>query len=483
MQRIIVVGGGISGLAAAHRAVEIAGKKKLPVEILLLEAGQRLGGVIATQEVKEFLCEGGPDGFITEKPWALELCERLNLNTQLIGAGAAHRTVYVVHRGILQPLPEGFFLLAPTRWLPVLRSPIFSWRAKLRLVCEVVMPRRRDTEDESLGSFVRRRLGKEVLDRVAQPLVGGIYGADPEHLSLAATLPRFLELERENRSIILAMWREQRRRTAGGKPGSGARYGLFVTFREGMGTIINALAARLPENSVVLGKKVVAVNRDPTGKAWVVRTQDNRDILAAGVVLATPAYTSAELVAGVAPRISEKLRTIPYTSAVTVNLGYQREQIPHPLDAFGFVVPAIESRSIIACTFSSVKYRGRAPNGHVLLRAFVGGAVQPFAVERNDNEIESAVQGELGDLLRIKSPPLFSRIQRHPRSLPTYRVGHLDLIHSLESCLRDLPGLAFAGSAYHGVGIPDCVHSGEEATQRLFEQLSVGSAGSMFRVI
>ncbi|MGH7846413.1 MAG: protoporphyrinogen oxidase, partial [Candidatus Binatia bacterium] len=479
-RRLVVVGGGITGLAAAHRALELAHERKIDLQVLILEASQRLGGVISTRKIEGFLVEDGPDGFITEKPWALELCARLGLSARLIPTGTSHRSVYVVRGGVLQPLPEGFFLMTPTRLAPVLRTPIFSWRGKARLALEPLIPRRREDSDESLASFVRRRLGQEVLDRVAQPLVGGIYGADPEALSLAATLPRFLERERQSGSIIRAMRRERRRRGTP-KAASGARYSLFVSFREGMQEIVDALVSRLPQSAIGLGKKIVRLNFNGSERNWAL-TQENEAIHADGVIVATPAYSAAQLLAQAAPELSMRLKDIRYASTATVNLAYRREEVPHPLDAFGFVVPAIEKRSIMACTFSSVKYPGRAPHGFVLLRAFVGGALQAAELERDDAGIESEVRRELADLLAINAAPLFCQVSRYPRSMPQYRVGHLDLIRNIDGDLDHFPRLALAGGAYGGVGIPDCVRSGEKAAEKIVNELqnACGSLSSEF---
>jgi oxygen-dependent protoporphyrinogen oxidase len=470
-RRVVVVGGGITGLAAAHRALELARERSIGLEVLLLEAVPRLGGVISTQKIDGFLVEGGPDGFVTEKPWALELCARLNLSARLISTGTSHRSVYVVRGGVLRPLPEGFFLMAPTRLGPVLRTPIFSWHGKARMALEPLVPRRRENSDESLASFVRRRLGQEVLERIAQPLVGGIYGADPEELSLAATLPRFLEREQQSGSILRAMWQEQRRRPLAAKPESGARYSMFVSFKEGMQEIVDALVSRLPQDAVRLGRKIARVDFIGPERSWAALTQKNEAIRADGVILTTPAYSAAELLAQAAPQLTTKLNRIPYTSTATVNLAYRREDISHPLDAFGFVVPAIEKRSIMACTFSSVKYPGRAPEGFVLLRAFVGGALQAAELERDDAGMEAAVRRELSALLAISAAPLFCRVSRYPRSMPQYRVGHLDLIRSIGDELDHLPALALAGAAYGGVGIPDCVRSGEKAAEKIVNHL------------
>jgi oxygen-dependent protoporphyrinogen oxidase len=467
--RITVVGGGIAGLAAAHRALELAKEKRVALEVLLLEAGQRSGGTISTTRTDGFLLEGGPDGFITEKPWAIELCRRLNLTPRLISTRATHRTVYVVHRGRLEPLPEGFFLLAPTRLWPVIRAPIFSWRGKARMALEPVIPRRRVDGDESLASFVRRRFGNEVLDRVAQPLAGGIYGADPNALSLAATFPRFVRMEREAGSVVRAIRREQRSRSSLSKPESGARYSLFVTFQAGMQELADSLVSRMPEGAVRLGKKIVEIRFDQTSRKWAAITREGEDLECDGIVLATPAPVSGEIISRIAPKLSHELKAIPYASTATVNLGYRRSDISHPLDAFGFIAPAVEKRSIMACTFSSVKYEGRAPEGYVLLRAFVGGMLQASELERPDEDMEAVVRRDLADLLGVTGPPLFCRIQRHPHSMPQYRVGHLELVESIDGLVSDLPGLALAGSAYRGVGIPDCVHSGEEAAEKVLK--------------
>lgn len=463
-KHIVVVGGGISGLAAAQRLVELKRERNLPVKLTLLEATQRLGGVIFTERKEGFLMEAGPDAFITEKPWALRLCDRVALTPRLISTNPDQRSVYVVHRGALEPLPDGFVLLAPTRVWPLLRTPLFSWRGKLRIAWEPFVGRRDADGDESLGSFVRRRFGREVLERVAQPLVGGIYGADPEKLSLGATMPRFLTMERSRGSVIRALWAE--RRSRGRQEGSGARWSLFVTPRDGMHEIVDALSACLPTGTVHLGNKVGALTQDGVGGTWRITTSQG-EISADGVILALPAWISASLLAPVAPGLAGELRAIPYSSAATVNLAYREEQIPRPLNGFGFVVPAIEGRKLIACSFSSIKYSGRAPSGFVLLRAFVGGALQPELCQQDDATMEEAVRQEMAALLGVKAQPLFSCIHRHPRSLPQYQVGHLELVRRVEGQLSVFPGLALAGNAYRGVGVSDCVRSGEEAAERV----------------
>jgi oxygen-dependent protoporphyrinogen oxidase len=466
-RRIVVVGGGISGLAAAHRLLELNREKNLKREILLLEAAERLGGVIATEQAGDFLVEAGPDSFISEKPWALRLCERLGIAGRLISTNPTNQGLYVVHRGMLQPLPEGFFLLAPTRLWPLVRSSLFSWPGKLRMGLELLVPRG-TSSDESLASFVRRRLGREVLERVAQPLIGGIYAADPEKLSLSATMPRFLEMERTAGSVVRAMWRERHRR----QRGSGARWSLFLTPAGGMGELVDTLASRFPAGTVKFGVQVGNIAWDPTRKTCRIAIDQGEKLEAEGVILALPSRVSAEILTTVSQELAQELRSIQYSSTATVSLAYRQEQIPSELKGFGFVVPAVEKRQIIACTFSSIKYSGRAPKNHILLRVFVGDAVRPELFEQDDTAMEKAVRQELDMLLGVKAPPLFCRIYRHPSSMPQYQVGHLDLLRRIEQKLAGFPTLALAGNAYRGVGIADCVHSGEEAAERVSRLIS-----------
>lgn len=467
-RRIIVVGGGISGLAAAHHLFELNRERDIELQVILLEASQRLGGCIYTEQVGDYLVESGPDSFISEKPWALRLCERLGITSRLISTNPTHQNIYVVHKGSLEPLPEGFFLLAPTRLWPLIRTPLFSWRGKLRMVFELFLPRGGKDSDESLGSFVRRRFGSEVLERVAQPLIGGIYAADPERLSLAATMPRFLEMERTQRSIIRAMWSERHGRSRNQQSGSGARWSLFVALLGGMQELVDAIASQLPKGAVHLNTNATELEWNPAKKrSWTVTTDRGEKFEADGVILALPAYASAGLLASLAPELAQELRAVPYASTAIVSLAYRRAEIPHRLEGFGLIAPAIESRKIIACTFSSIKYSGRAPDGYVLLRAFVGGALQPSLLEQDDRTMETFVRQELAALLGVRAEPFFCRIHRYPRSMPQYQVGHQERVRQIEDHLKKLPALALAGNAYHGVGIADCVHSGEEASERL----------------
>jgi oxygen-dependent protoporphyrinogen oxidase len=466
-RRIVVIGGGIAGLAAAHRVTELAKEKSLAIDLTLLEASSRLGGPIATEKIDDFLVEAGPDSFITEKPWALRLCERIGLAPRLVSTQSGYQKIYIVHRGKLIALPEGFFLLAPTRLWPFLQSPLFSWSGKLRMASELLLPRGNINGDESLGSFVRRRFGSEALERVAQPLVGGIYASDPDELSLAATMPRFKEMERQRRSVILAMWSEQRRRARIRESGSGARWSLFVTLAGGMQEFVDAIAQRIPQGAIRLSSPVTHLSRDEGKKNWRIAIGDNEVITADAVIVAAPAFQAAEILGPIANDAAVELKQIAYASTATVSLAYRCEDFPRAPDSFGFVVPAIEGRKIMACTFSSLKYSGRAPDGHILLRAFVGGALQANLFEEDDATMKKNVRAELADLLGVTARPLFSRIWRHPHSMPQYHVGHVARVERIEQALQRFRSLARAGSAYHGVGISDCVRTGEEAAEKI----------------
>src|SRR5438105_3913853 len=466
--KVVVVGGGISGLAAAHRLTELARERQTPLELTLIEARERLGGTIVSERVDGFLVEAGPDSFLSEKPWALALCRRLGVEHRLVRTDDRFRKVFVWHGGRLHPLPDGFQLLAPTAMRPFAMSSLFTLRGKLRMALDLVLPRgisstsRGSGDDESLGAFVRRRLGAEALERVAQPLVAGIYTADPDDLSLAATMPRFLDVEKRHRSIILGLRRALTRAPLPGT--SGARWSLFVTFAGGMEELVSTLAARLPTGAVVLKQRVSALAR--AGERWRVRTAEGGAFDAERVIVATEAHATARLVRYLDPSLANLLGEIPYSSAATISLGYRRADVPHPLDGFGFVVPRTERKALLAGTFSSVKYPGRAPEGHVLIRGFLGGMLNAAILGEDDGALIGRARSELREALGITAAPVLTRMSRWPASMPQYRVGHLTRVAAIERAVAALPGLALAGAAYRGVGIADCVRSGEAAAEQ-----------------
>jgi protoporphyrinogen/coproporphyrinogen III oxidase len=480
-KRVIVIGGGLSGLAAAHRIHERSSALRRPVELTLLEARERLGGVIATEHQDGFALECGPDSFITDKPWGLDLCERLGLRDRLIETDPGHRRSFVVRKGRLLPLPEGFALMAPHRLGPLLTTPILSWRGKLRMLMDLFVPRRADDEaEESLAGFARRRFGREAFERLIQPLVAGIYTADPNNLSLKATLPRFLTMESEHRSLILAGLRDARSRRSGRltRQASGARYGMFVALEDGMDELPAALAAALPPGVIHTNAAVRRIIRNDPVSPWLVELLDGPPMEADAVVLATEAHAAARLIDAQDPGLALQLRAIPYASSIIVNVAYRRDQIQHPLDGFGAVVPMVEDRSILAVSFLSVKFPNRAPAGTALLRVFIGGATQPEYFDLDDAAIEGIVRGELGELIGASGDPLFLRIGRHPRSMPQYVLGHVDRVAAIRRKLARHPRLYLAGIAFDGVGIPDCIHAAESTADALLDALLDAAASA-----
>lgn len=476
-KRVVVIGGGISGLAAAHRLVEQGAQANGKLEIILLEASARLGGIIRSLRRDGFLLEGGPDSFISEKPEAVELAQRIGLSSRLIETSEEHRRSFIVRAGKLRAVPEGFQLLAPTRFWPFVTTDIFSWPGKARMALDLVLPRRaaaNGSDDESLAQFVRRRLGREALERMAQPMVGGIYTADPERLSLRATMPRFLEMEREHRSLIRAMWKRRRKQSAAEARGtSGARYSLFLSFDKGIQVLTDALVARLKNFSIRLNTKAESVAFDATAQRWEILVSPDETICADAVCLALPAYASAKLLREVDARLAAELDAIPYASTATINLAYKRADIAHALDGFGFVVPVIERRTTLACTFSSVKFKNRAPENHALLRAFVGGALQPEIFALDEDEMLVRVREDLRELLGIERPPLFAHVEKWPRSMAQYHLGHIERVGRIRARLKSWPGLALAGNALSGAGIPDCIRSGESVAVEMLTALGI----------
>lgn len=476
-KRVVIVGGGISGLAAAHQLIERTRNASAPqMKVTLLERSSRVGGTIRTRKVDGgFLLETGPDSFISEKPEALELARRIGLEERLIHTSSEHRRSFIVRGGRLMPVPEGFQLLAPSRLWPFVTSEIFSWTGKARMALELLVPRRvseNGSADESLAEFVRRRFGREALERMAQPMVGGIYTADPEQLSLKATMPRFLEMERKHRSLIWAMWTGRRKLSREETKGtSGARYSLFLSFDEGMQTLSDTLAARLPEGVIRPDTNVERISFNREQREWAIQISGAEELRADALCLALPAYASGTLLRETDSQLADELEAIPYASTATINFGWRREDIPHPLDGFGFVVPFAERRAVLACTFTSVKFRGRAPLGHAVLRAFVGGALQPEMFALDEEEMKRRVLEDLRQLLGVERPPLFAVVEKWPRSMAQYVVGHLERVARIKQRVYALGSLQLAGNAYHGAGLPDCIRGGERAADEIIKAL------------
>jgi oxygen-dependent protoporphyrinogen oxidase len=460
--RIAIIGGGITGLSAAHRLLEL-----LPdAQLSLFEASNRLGGVLETIERDGFLIERSADNFLTSPPAALDLCRRVGMENELVPTDESRRRAFVVRNGQLLAIPEGFFLMSPRKLLPILRSPLLSLCGKLRLLAEPLVPRGaialsndNPPPDESVASFARRRLGREVFERFVQPLVAGIYTSDPEKLSMAATMPQFVEFERTYSSLLHATLR----RTVPDTSASGARYGLFLAPTHGLQSLVARIADRLPRQAIQLNTSIPRIEQQ-NGK-WKL-THDRQSVFDA-LILAIPSHAAAKLLELMNAALAAELSAIEYAGCAVVSLGFHRSQIGHTLDGFGFVVPQTENLKIIAGSFASLKYPGRAPTNDVLIRVFIGGALQPELLNLPDAELRRIALDELAQLLQITGLPITMDIARWPRSMPQYHVGHLERIARIEQLAAAYPTLALAGNAYRGVGIPQCIASGEAAAERV----------------
>lgn len=452
MIRVVVVGAGLSGLAAAFRLRELSPE----VSITLLEAGVRAGGWVGTDARDGFLIERGADGFLDEKPAARNLARRLAIEDRLVGTQPSPLGSSIVHDGKLLPIPEGFSIMSPTNIRSLLASPLLSARGKARMLLEPLVPRG-DREDESLASFVRRRFGREALEQLAQPLAGGIYGADPEMLSLRATMPRFLAEEEASGSVLLGLRKKAR---AKGVVAKGARYQLFQSFDRGMQVLVDALERAVP--AIRYGTPVRAIARTPRGLE--VRT-DAGTIAADAVILAVNARVASRLVEDAA--LAHALGDIPHGSAATVALAYARSDVPRAVEGYGFVVPHREGRASIAATYLSRKWPNRAPEGADLLRVFLGGPTSPDLFSSSDETLVDAARDELAALVGLPrtTAPSFAIVNRAPHAMPQYLVGHLHRARGIDDLVRRIPGLALAGNSLTGVGIPDAIASGERAAE------------------
>jgi oxygen-dependent protoporphyrinogen oxidase len=473
-RHVVIVGGGITGLAAAFTLQQEARAEGIPVTFTLIEAKERLGGKIVTEHEQGFTIEGGPDCFIRQKPWASELCIQLGLGDELIGTNDHQRKTYVVNKGRLAPLPDGVMLIVPTRIMPFVTSRLISWPGKIRMGLDLLIPPVKHDHDESVGEFVRRRLGREALDKIAEPLMGGIHVSDPDDQSILATFPRFRNIEKKHGSLIKGMLAE--RRLASKKNGHAAAgpsrvpSSIFVSLRGGLGQLVEKLEANLAGEQVIRGVQVNGIERNRTGTLTVM-LDNGRHIDADAVVLATPAYVSASLLRPILPVVSKQLDAIRYVSTATISMAYRIGDIRKPFMGFGLVVPRKEKRQISACTWTSFKFNHRAPEKHLLLRCFVGGPGKEDLVDLDDSALVDVARRELRDLLEIDAAPILTRVFRWHKANPQYDVGHLDRVKVIQAQAAALPGLYLCGSAFDGVGVPDCVRQGQETARKVMRAL------------
>ncbi len=459
-RRIAIIGGGASGLSAAF----YLDKQKCEgaaVEYVLFESASRLGGVLESERVEGCLIEAGPDSFLTEKPWAANLCRELGMADQIIGSNDAQRKTFIVVNNRLVEMPDGLMFMVPTKILPTLLTPLFSWSTKLRMAREFFGRPHHHAEDESVAALVERHFGSETVDRLADPLLSGVYGADSDKLSVHAVLPRFVEMERKYGSLSRGMLAARKRMTQmlKGKP----KPPLFSSLKDGMQQLVDAVTARLEPAVVRTGCAVQELRY--SGSAWEVITNGQRELFDA-VIVATPAHVAARLLAGADPLVAEQLGEISYSSSVTTSLIYDRRDLAGHDRGFGFLVPRSEGRRMLACTFVHNKFPHRAPDDRGIVRGFLGGLRDQQATTMSDPEILDTLRRELREITGISAEPRAVRIYRWNRAMAQPSVGHLERVAQIETRLATLPGLALAGNYFRGIGVPDCVRTGMEAARK-----------------
>lgn len=466
MKRIAIIGGGISGLSAAY-ALEEKRRAGLHVEYTLYEVGNRFGGVLVTERVDGCILEAGPDSFLTEKPWATDLCAKLGLAGQLIGSNDADRKTYILVRGKLIEMPDGLMFMVPTKLAPTIFSPLFSAQTKLRMAREWFHPPHKANGDETVAAFVERHYGREMVDRLADPLLSGVYGGEASQLSVRAVLPRFAEMEAKHGSLGRAMLAA---RSAMARNAKESAKSLFTSLENGMQQMVDVLVAALDPNALKLGAAVQAVA--PEAGGWIVSAGLQSDEFDA-VILALPTKAAASLLLRCGPQLAEELGGIEYTSSVTVALGYDKQVRDSLPPGFGFLVPRSEGKRMLAATFVHNKFPHRAPDDRAILRCFLGGARGEQMLALSENDILGTVREELNAILHLKAEPLFARVFKWNGAMAQYGVGHLERLERIEVLRGKLPGLALAGNGYNGIGVPDCVRSGTAAVHTTLHALGL----------
>lgn len=471
-QHVVVIGGGIAGLSTAWY-LQKAQEDGANLHYTVLEQSDRWGGKVLTEQVDDvapepFIVEGGPDSFLAaQKPWAMQLAKELGLGERFLGTNDHKRTTYILNKGKLMNMPDGVYLIAPTKVMPFALTPLFSPLGKLRMAMDWFLPARQDDEDESLGDFIGRRMGQEAVDKLAEPLMAGIYNAVAEELSIMATFPRFRDMEKKHGSMIRGMLNSSKmmKEAAKKRDPNKPKLSMFLTFQTGTYEIIEALQAQLT-GDMKLNTGVHAIQKLEED-TYELTLSDGSTMSANQVILALPAFVSAKLMREMAPTAADTLDEIRYVSTGTVSFAYKMDGFEHPLNGFGVVIPRSEGRQVNALTWTSTKFDQRAPDGHVMVRAFFGGARTPYMMDKSDEDLVGVVRNEIREIMGVNADPLFHRIYRWENSTPQYDVGHLERVDKVEA---NLPvGIFVTGSPYRGVGMPDCVHQGKQTAEKVAE--------------
>jgi protoporphyrinogen/coproporphyrinogen III oxidase len=490
MKRILIIGGGVAGLGAAYKVARAASEGH-DVEFVLFEKDPRLGGKICTEILPDpsgegqFIVDGGPDCFLTEKPACHRIAKLTGIFDDELPTDESRKRTWILSRGKLYQMPDGIFMFAPTKFLPFATTGLFSWPGKIRMAMDLIIPPKKvapgEFNDETLESFVVRRMGRECLDRLAEPLVGGVHASDPARMSLAATFPRLLEMEQKYGSLMkgfLAARKkvEEMRRKYPPIPGQKPRT-FFTSFANGMQELTDRMADAAGRERIRKGFTVAAL-RHHDGSTWNATLSDGSMADGHAVIVATESWAAEPLVRPLDSVIADALAAIPSSSSATVSIAFNEAEVGFDLNAFGVLSPLVEGRALMAATFSSTKWPGRAPAGKVLLRGFVGGPHNQKIVYRSDEELVQIVLGEFREILGLSpdAKPLFARVFRWHLGMPQYTLGHLERLARIDDRCKQIPGLAMAGGSYTGVGVPNCIESGERAVSKILGEWGMNLA-------
>ncbi len=490
MRRIIIIGGGVAGLSAAYK-VRRAASEGHDVEFVLIEKDRRLGGKIQTEiipdpsERSRFIVDGGPDCFLTEKPACHRIAKLLRIFDEELPTDDSRRRTLILSRGKLHSLPDGVMMFAPTKFIPFVTTGLFSWPGKVRMAMDLFIPPKKvvpgEPNNETLESFVVRRMGRECLDRLAEPLVGGVHASDPRQMSLAATFPRLLEMEQNYGSLTKAFIAarrkvEEMRRKYPTQPGEKPRT-FFTSFVNGMQQLTDRMADAAGREHMRTGVSVRSLQRI-SGNGWRALTSDGSIIDGDAVIMATESWAAESLIRPHEPAIADALARIPCSSSATVSVAFSENEVGFDLNAFGVLCPIVEGRALMAATYSSTKWPGRAPAGRALLRGFVGGPHNQEILKRPDEELVQIVLSEFRDILGLNAfaKPLLTRVFRWHLGMPQYTLGHLERVKLIEDRSAEIPGLALAGGCYKGVGVPNCIESGEQAVSKILGEWEIALA-------
>lgn len=466
MMRVVIIGGGISGLAAAHALQQRAAAAGQPLDLTVLESAAHWGGKILTDRTDGFVIEAGPDTFLATKPRGVGLCRELGLEDRLQGTNPHQRSTYVLHRGRLQPLPDGLTMMIPTQFGPMIRTGLLTWPQKARMGLDFFLPPQPLNGDESLGAFVSRRLGRAAYERLIEPLMSGIYAGDGDRLSLQSTFPMLREMELQHGGLVRGALQMKLKLARRGPSQKGSR-SVFLTPQGGLAELVEALLARLQAGGARLRCATPALRVDRAGSTYQVTLPGGETLAAEGLILAAPAFASGQLLAGLDPDLAADLAAIPYVSTATVSLAYRQADLERPLDGYGYVIPRREGRRALACTWTSTKFPHRAPAGYALLRVFAGRAGQEDGLPTDAAGLQALAEEEVRVTLGITAEPVLARAYYWEQAMPQYNLGHPARLERIEAAVARLPGLALAGNGYRGIGIPDCIHSGELAAERI----------------